>query len=128
MEYRIDANILMRAVLGRRVRELLETYEDAASFYSPDVCLDDARHYVAQALEKRGLNPESGLSVLAQLNASQESESHDELGHEPDFKTCFHKKRLPCSRRAQLKVNTFLVEQTRNDIKKVLRLGITLRP
>jgi hypothetical protein len=40
----LDANILMRAVLGRRVRELLEVYEDVATFYSPDVCFDDARH------------------------------------------------------------------------------------
>jgi hypothetical protein len=39
----LDANILMRAVLGRRVRELLERYEDSATFYSPDVCFDDAR-------------------------------------------------------------------------------------
>jgi hypothetical protein len=31
----LDANILMRAVLGRRVRELLEAYEDVATFYSP---------------------------------------------------------------------------------------------
>jgi hypothetical protein len=30
----LDANILMRAVLGRRVRELLEAYEDVATFYS----------------------------------------------------------------------------------------------
>jgi hypothetical protein len=28
----LDANILMRAVLGRRVRELLERYEDSATF------------------------------------------------------------------------------------------------
>ena len=69
----LDANILMRAVLGRRVRELLEAYEDVATFYSPDVCFDDARHYVAQILEKRGLNPESGLSVLAQLTDLVES-------------------------------------------------------
>jgi predicted nucleic acid-binding protein len=64
----LDANILMRAVLGRRVRELLEAYEDVATFYSPDICFDDARHYVAQVLEKRGLNPETGLSVLEQMN------------------------------------------------------------
>ena len=64
----LDANILMRAALGRRVRELLEAYEDVATFYSPDVCFEDARHYVSQVLEKRGLNPESGLSVLAQLS------------------------------------------------------------
>lgn len=69
----LDANILMRAVLGRRVRELLEAYEDVATFYSPDVCFDDARHYVAQVLEKCGLNPESGLSVLAQLTDLVES-------------------------------------------------------
>jgi hypothetical protein len=30
----LDANILMRAVLGRRVRELLERYEDSATFYT----------------------------------------------------------------------------------------------
>ena len=35
----LDANILMRAVLGRRVRELLERYEDSATFYSPTSAL-----------------------------------------------------------------------------------------
>ncbi|MGA2982024.1 MAG: PIN domain-containing protein [Terriglobales bacterium] len=64
----LDANILMRAVLGRRVRELLERYEDSATFYSPDVCFDDARQYLWQVLEKRGLEPESGLTVLEQIS------------------------------------------------------------
>jgi len=64
----LDANILMRAVLGRRVRELLERYEDSATFYSPDVCFDDARHYLRQVLEKRGLAPDSGLTVLEQIS------------------------------------------------------------
>jgi predicted nucleic acid-binding protein len=64
----LDANILMRAVLGRRVRELLERYEDSATFYSPDVCLDDARHYLSQVLEERRLNVESGLAVLEQIS------------------------------------------------------------
>ncbi len=36
----LDANILMRAVLGRRVRELLEMYEDAASGQS--LCLSNS--------------------------------------------------------------------------------------
>lgn len=69
----LDANILMRAVLGRRVLQLLEAYENVASFYSPDVCFQDARQYVSQILEKRGLNPESGLSVLAHLSELVES-------------------------------------------------------
>jgi predicted nucleic acid-binding protein len=64
----LDANTLMCAVLGRRVRELLERYEDSATFYSPDVCFDDARHYLSKVLEKRGFNVESGLAVLEQIS------------------------------------------------------------
>ena len=41
----LDANILIRAALGRRVRFLLETYEDTIGFYTPDVCFEDAREY-----------------------------------------------------------------------------------
>jgi predicted nucleic acid-binding protein len=64
----LDANILMRAVLGRRVRELLERYEDSATFYSPEVSFDDARRYLKLVLEKRGLKPESGLAILEQIS------------------------------------------------------------
>ncbi len=45
----LDANILIRAVLGRRVRPLLETYEDSTDFYAPDVCIEDARKYIPLA-------------------------------------------------------------------------------
>jgi len=80
----LDANILLRAVLGRRVRELLEAYEDMATFYSLDVCFDDARHYVAQVLKERGLNPESGLSVLRQVSELVESVDSSPYGdYEP---------------------------------------------
>ena len=33
----INANILVRAFLGRRVREIIETYAEQASFFVPDV-------------------------------------------------------------------------------------------
>jgi len=33
----LDANILIRAVMGRRVRFLLETFEDTTDFYAPEV-------------------------------------------------------------------------------------------
>jgi hypothetical protein len=42
----LDANILIRAVPGKRVRALLEAYEDAIAFYTPDVCFDDPRKYI----------------------------------------------------------------------------------
>ncbi len=42
----LGANILFRAVLGQRVRQILEAYEDQANFYAPDVCFQDARKYI----------------------------------------------------------------------------------
>lgn len=44
----LDANILLRAILGTKVLSLLETHEDSVFFYSPDVCFDDARKYTSQ--------------------------------------------------------------------------------
>ena len=66
----LDANILMRAVLGRRVRELLETYEDAATFYGPDVCFADARRYLENELGKRGRDTATGLAALDKLGGT----------------------------------------------------------
>jgi predicted nucleic acid-binding protein len=63
----LDANILLRAVFGVRVRTLLETYEDAVSFYTPDVCFRDARRYLPVIAAARKLDPAAGLLVLDQL-------------------------------------------------------------
>lgn len=64
----LDANILLRAVFGVRVRSLLETYEDSVSFYSPDVCFADARKYIPFISEKRRIDPGSGVLVLDHLS------------------------------------------------------------
>ena len=45
----LDVNILIRAALGRRVRLLLETYEDSIGFHTPDVCFEDARVHTTGA-------------------------------------------------------------------------------
>ncbi len=63
----LDANILIRAVLGQRVRYLLETYEDSTRFYTPDVCLEDAREYLPQLLVIGGSDPQAGMAVLQQI-------------------------------------------------------------
>jgi len=60
----LDANILVRGVFGRRVLQILEVYEGQASFYSPDVCFQDARRYVPDLSRRRGLDPVVGMSVL----------------------------------------------------------------
>jgi hypothetical protein len=63
----LDANILIRAVFGQRVPQILEAYEDAAGFCSPDVCFQDARKYIPDLSERRGFDPAVGLSVLEEI-------------------------------------------------------------
>lgn len=63
----LDANILLRGVFGVRVRGILETYEDVAAFYSPDICFEDARRYIPVLAERRDFDPAVGLVLLDQL-------------------------------------------------------------
>ena len=51
----LDANIPIRAVLGTRVRELIDTYAaQGVRFFVPDVAFPDAEKYVPPLLKKRG--------------------------------------------------------------------------
>jgi predicted nucleic acid-binding protein len=62
----LDANILIRAVLGRRVRQIIEAYAaHGVHFYAPDVAFDDARKYLPILLKKRG-KPDADLPASLQ--------------------------------------------------------------
>jgi predicted nucleic acid-binding protein len=51
----LDANILIRAVLGRRVRQLIDTYAgQGVRSFALDVAFDDAAKYLSTLLKKRG--------------------------------------------------------------------------
>ena len=63
----LDANILLRAVFGVRVRDLLESYEDLAAFYGPDVCFEDARRYIPDIASRRHFDAAVGFAVLDQI-------------------------------------------------------------
>lgn len=39
----LDANILVRAVLGKRVRELIEAHAEDVTFFVPELALAEAR-------------------------------------------------------------------------------------
>jgi predicted nucleic acid-binding protein len=63
----LDANILIRAVLGRQVLWFLETYGGRGiRFFAPDVAFADAGKYLPSLLIKRG-------KPLAELPATIES-------------------------------------------------------
>lgn len=65
----LDANILIRAVLGIRVRELILTYASTVQFFAPDVAYEDARLYLPALLQKRGLRSDTVLTMLDRLEA-----------------------------------------------------------
>jgi predicted nucleic acid-binding protein len=62
----LDANILIRAVLGKRVRTLIVEHAAEVSFFAPDTAFEEAREYLPGLLEKRGV---SGVDVIAVLEA-----------------------------------------------------------
>jgi hypothetical protein len=63
----LDANILVRAVLGKRVRELLVANAGPVKFFAPDVAFDETRKYLPGLLEKRGVDPIPTMTVLDAL-------------------------------------------------------------
>ena len=63
----IDANILVRAVLGRRVREIIETYAEQASFFVPEVAYAEAEEHLPALVTRRGGDPDKALRFLRSL-------------------------------------------------------------
>ncbi|HUA84698.1 MAG TPA: PIN domain-containing protein [Bryobacteraceae bacterium] len=60
----VDANILVRAVLGKRVREVIERYAEDVAFFVPEVALEEAAEHLPELIRKRGGDPEKALTFL----------------------------------------------------------------
>jgi predicted nucleic acid-binding protein len=63
----LDANILIRAVLGVKVRTLLLKYAGSMTFCAPTIAFDDAATYLPEILGKRGIDVDDvsfGLDAL----------------------------------------------------------------
>lgn len=59
----LDANILIRAVLGRHVRQLLESYASRGfRFYAPDTAYAEAARHLHPLLRKRN-KPDADVSA-----------------------------------------------------------------
>jgi predicted nucleic acid-binding protein len=68
----VDANILVRAVLGKRVREVIETHAAEVSFFVPEFALAEAEEHLAVLVIKHGGDPEKALAVLRSLGQMME--------------------------------------------------------
>jgi predicted nucleic acid-binding protein len=60
----LDANILIRAVLGPKVRNLILDNAEKVRFFAPEVCLADAKKYLPEILSRKGLDPSLAIDVL----------------------------------------------------------------
>jgi predicted nucleic acid-binding protein len=74
----LDANILIRAVLGRRVRELRERYAvRGVRFLAPEAAFEEASKCLPRQLEKRGIRRDDVLASLSELRAIVEAVEAD---------------------------------------------------
>lgn len=63
----LDANILIRAVLGKRVRKLIFDHASTIQFFAPDIAYIDARKYLPGLLKKRNVDGNAAMQVLDYL-------------------------------------------------------------
>ncbi len=64
----VDANILVRAVLGKRVREVIEKYAGQATFFVPEVAYAEAEEHLPELVIKRRGDPRKALVFLRSLS------------------------------------------------------------
>lgn len=65
----LDANILIRAVLGQRVRRILENHADSISFFVPETAYAEAEEHLAALVVKRGGDPSKAVRLLRSMAA-----------------------------------------------------------
>lgn len=63
----LDANILLRAVLGTRVRSLIETYCDDVPLFIPAHCVGEVREYLPSLCARRNWELSPSLDLLDTL-------------------------------------------------------------
>ena len=67
----VDANILISAVLGKRVRHLIQTYGDVALFL-PRSALEEAQQNLPGLAIRRKDDPQKALDILDSLTSGME--------------------------------------------------------
>ena len=75
----IDANILIRAVFGQRVRELIANASDHVAFYVAEFNFDEACRYIEQLAPKRGIPEDAWRASLDTLMRAIQLIGMDEL-------------------------------------------------
>ena len=75
----LDANILIRAVLGTRVRQLIADSSQDVAFYVAEANFDEAEHYLAELAPARGINESVWRASLESLMTAVQLVGQGEL-------------------------------------------------
>lgn len=65
----IDANVLLRAVLGHRVIDLMQRFAASVTLLAPETAFEEAHRHMAEVLAKRGAGPGAVQPALDKLHA-----------------------------------------------------------
>jgi predicted nucleic acid-binding protein len=76
----VDANILVRAVPGKRVRGVIEAYAEDVSLFVPEVAFAEAEEHLPALAIKRGNDPAKALAFLRTLGRLVEMIGSDVYG------------------------------------------------
>ena len=76
----LDANILIRAVLGPRVRDLILENAHRVHFFTPIDCIEDAKRYLPEILQSKGVDPAPAMLLLDFLLAHVQGLENEWLG------------------------------------------------
>ena len=71
----------MRACLGNKVIETIKEYSGKGSFFSPQICFDDAHKYLPPLLEKKGESADLFYSFLEEFKALVSAIPENEYQH-----------------------------------------------
>lgn len=63
----LDANILIRAILGQKAYRLLEGYGQTCSFLTPELCALEAEKHLTSIVSKKGMDVQTALEALHAL-------------------------------------------------------------
>ena len=75
----LDANILIRAVLGQRVRRILESHAESVSFFVPETAYLETEEHLAELVVKRDGDPAKALAFAEVVGKSWELDRHRPL-------------------------------------------------
>lgn len=63
----LDPNLLICAVLGKKVQELHVAFNEKVNIFTPDKCIEKVRKYLPTLFEKRPLSSDLALTVFSEI-------------------------------------------------------------